>query len=93
MSSHKSNMARLAAHKMSVDAIPPGTKDGLMAGIRFLSDKDRLVKSARDAKEWVDDAISAIRLAAAPNPWREASDEEIAGVILEKIAERKSRVE
>lgn len=90
MPSHKSNINRLIAHKMSLDAIPPGTPDGLMVGVRFLSDKGRLVKSSRDAKEWVDAAITAIRLAADPNPWRDSTDEEIAGVILDKIAARKA---
>lgn len=91
MSHPKTNFNRLIAHKMSLDAIPPGTTDGLMAGVRFLSDKDALVNSSREAKEWVSAAITAVRLAADPNPWRNSTDEEIAGEILAKIAERKAQ--
>jgi hypothetical protein len=78
-----SNVNRLIAHKMSLDALPVG--GGVVDGIRYLSDKERLSRSAREAKEWVAAAIVAVRSAADPNPWRDKSDEEISGDLLAKI--------
>lgn len=81
------NVKRLIAHKMSLDAIPKG--GGVADGLKFLLDKERIVKAAREADEWVKSCIAAVRKAAEPNPFREAPDEDIAAEILRKIEERK----
>ncbi len=35
-----------------------------------------------EAKTWVEAAIKSVRLAAEPNPWKAATDEEIAGEVM-----------
>jgi hypothetical protein len=81
------NTKKLVIHKVSLDAIPKG--GGVADGIKFLSSRELISKTIRAADEWVKTAILAIRQAAEPNPFREATDEEIAGEILKKIEERK----
>lgn len=82
-----SNVRKLILHKISLDAIPAG--GGVDAGMRFLLDKERMAKSARDAEQWVKVALLALRQAADPNSWRDKTDEEIAGELLRQIDERK----
>jgi hypothetical protein len=79
------NVKRLIVHKMSRDAVPPG--GGVGNAIGFLSDPKKIAAGARAATEWVEAAIAAVR--AAPG-CTFTTDEEIAGEILRKIAERKS---
>jgi hypothetical protein len=81
------NMKRLIIEKMSVDAVPAG--GGLGAALAFITEPGELTKGWREATAWVDQAIAVIRTAAEPNPWRDASEEEIAAHLLEKIAARK----
>lgn len=77
------NVKKLITRKMSFDAIP---RNGSFAdGVRFLSDPKAVGQSARAATEWATTAIRAVREAAEPNPWKNSSDEEIAGEILRKI--------
>jgi len=83
------NVKRLIIYKMSIDAIPPG--GGVKAGITFLSNPTAISKSARESCEWVKTAISMARKAAEPNPYKNVSDEEIAGDILKRIEERKAK--
>ena len=90
-----SNVNKLILHKISIDAIPFGTtkSEGLAAGLDFLLDRDRVTKTAKHATAWVTYHIQAIRDAIEPNPWKNATDEVIAGEILRKIEEIKiSRV-
>lgn len=82
------NIKRLVARKMGFDAIPAGSPDAFNAGIAFLSQPRHLLDSAREAVGWTKAAILAVRRAAEPNPWKEASDEEIAGELL-RLAEKK----
>ena len=82
------NVRRLIAHKMSLDAIPTGTKEPLAEGANFLLDKQRLLSSAKAAAAWVKEAFKSIREAAEPNPWKGADDETIASYLLDQIAER-----
>lgn len=81
------NINKLIAHKMSLEAIPPG--GGVLSGVEFLLDKDRLIATAKSAKKWVEDAIALIRTGAEPNPWKDAGDEEIAGELLKQIKKRR----
>lgn len=80
------NVRKLIAHKMSVDAIPPG--GGLMTGVEFLLDKNRVVNSAKVATKWVEDAIALVRTSP-DNPYK--TDEEIAGAILDKLPKSSSQ--
>lgn len=86
MATHGPNVSRLIAARMSVLAIPPN--GGLLDGVRFLSDRDALGRAAREAEAFARDAIAVMRLAADPNPWRDATDEEVAGEILRAVEER-----
>lgn len=81
------NVKKLIAHKMSIDAIPDG--GGFADGIAFLSDKHRIIEGAKAATRWVMEAIAVVRTAAAPNPFKNADDETIAGEILLKVEESK----
>lgn len=82
------NIKKLIIHKSSMDAIPPG--GDIADGVKFLTEPGRLVKSMRDSSEWVDAVILAVRYAGEPNPWKSASDEEIAGEILRRIEKRRA---
>ena len=84
------NVKKLISQRMAVIAIPSG--GGLADGIKFLSSKESIVSGAKEAVKWVADAISAIRGAGEPNPWKAATDEEIAAEVLRKIAAKKSGV-
>jgi len=84
------NVKRLLIQKMSHAAIPDGA--GLAAGLEFLSSKESIMKGYKAAEQWVKDAFDIVRSAADPNPYRESSDEEIAGVLLKRIEERKREV-
>lgn len=81
------NVQKLIIEKMAADAIPAG--GGLVDGIRFLSSREAVVNGAKRATEWVKLAICAVRTACEPNPWKNATDEEIAGEVLRQIEERK----
>lgn len=83
------NLSKLAAHKLSVDAIPKG--GDFMDGVNLLLDKDRLAQSAREAMAWAREAVRLIRQAAEPNPWKSATDEEIAGELLRQIQAKKRK--
>lgn len=82
------NVKKLIIHKVSLDAIPKG--GGIKAGLEFLQDKERIIKTFRESADWVKQVIQAIRQAKEPNPFKDASDEEIAGELLKKIEERQN---
>ncbi len=83
-----SNVVKLIIHKMALKAVPSG--GGLADAIKFLSSKEGLLAGAREAGEWVKAAILAVRQASEPNPWKDASDEEIAGEILRQAEAKKA---
>lgn len=78
---------RLISVKMAKDAIPDG--GGFADGVKFLSNKESIVAGARIATEWAKAALDAVRQAAEPNPWKMASDEDIAAHILERIEKKR----
>ena len=88
-----SAMKRLAVHKMSIDMVPPGSGGSLGESVarvvRQVQDRERFTSLARDAEQWAWKAVEAVRNAAEPNPWRNASDEEIAAELVRQIEERK----
>lgn len=81
------NVVKLTIHKMSLDAIPAG--GGIAAGVAFLSDRVKMSGTLRSSHAWVLEAIAAVRAAAEPNPWKDSTDEEIAGEILKRIEAKK----
>ena len=80
------NVRKLWTHKMSRDAIPDG--GGFVDGLEFFTNPEKRQRIMREAEAWVAQAIAVVRTAAEPNPWREASDEAIAGELLRLIDER-----
>lgn len=83
------NVKKLIAHKMSLIMIPPGCGNGLATGIAALMKPGNVGTVAREATQWVEVAIAAVRQAGEPNPWKTASDEDIAAEILRQIEEKK----
>lgn len=81
------NVKKLIIQKMSTDAIP--ADGGLADGLKFLSDPEAIIAGARKATEFVELAIKTVRESAEPNPWKNASDEDIAGEILRQIGVRR----
>ena len=82
------NVKKLIIHKISLDAIPPG--GGVIDGLKFLTDKERISKTIRESNEWVKQTILMVRSAGEPNSFKNSSDEDIAGEILRKIEEKRN---
>lgn len=84
------SVKRLIVQKMAVDAVPSG--GGFNEAIKWLVDPEAIRKSARDAAEWANEAIRAVRriphTVEEPNPFRTATDEEIAAEIMRGVDER-----
>lgn len=80
------NVKRLIVHKLVMLMIPPGSKDPLADGVTALT---KLGDSgmAKQATEWVEQAISAVKTAP-DNPYGD-DDEAIAGEIMRRVDERK----
>lgn len=49
-----------------------------------------LIADLRESHEWTEKAISAVRKASDPNPYRDSTDEQIATVLMERIDARKA---
>lgn len=80
------NLKKLAMHRMSIDAVPPG--GGLQAAVDFIMSPNGMKDSWAASLEWAIAAVSAVR-AAPDNPF--GTDEEaIAGELLKRIDERKA---
>lgn len=77
------NMRRFVAHRVSVLAIPPGTKNPLAAGIACIMDTIEQGKYWHAAVAWCCAAVDAVK-SAPDNPYGD-DDEKIAGVILAGI--------
>ena len=82
-----SNVARLFAEKVATDMVAPG--GGIGGVLTRIATPGLLVQKSREAKAFVDLALTAVRNAAEPNPWRDSTDEEIAGELLRRIEERR----
>ena len=78
-------MVGLMIYKMALD----GSREGFAGALKMLSSSEAIRNSAVTAKEWCADTIAAVRGAADPNPWRNATDDEIADEILRQLADRK----
>lgn len=77
------NVKRLWSIKMAKDAIPDG--GGFEDGLKFFSSKESIAAGAKAASEWCKLVIESVRRATLPNPWKDATDEEIAGELLRRI--------
>lgn len=77
------NMKKFVIRRMSVIAVPAG--GGLNSAIEFLTKPNALGTGFKEAVEWCEAAIMAVRNASDPNPWRHATEEEIAGELIRKI--------
>jgi hypothetical protein len=80
------HVKRLLSYKMAKDAIPDG--GGFADGVKFLSSKESIVAGFQSATEWIKAALLAVRQAGEPNPWKDATDEEIAAHIIERLEKR-----
>lgn len=81
------NVRRLIFERMSLEAIPPN--GGFADGLKFLSSKESIAAGFTTAKRFVEDAITCVRQAEEPNPWKESTDEDIAGEILNQLQAQK----
>ncbi|MFA5355292.1 MAG: hypothetical protein WC302_00940 [Candidatus Paceibacterota bacterium] len=84
------NKKKLIFQKMALDAIPPRDCNvtflaSFKAGMEFLSDKNKISESFREALKWFDERIALLRSCPQPNPWSNSTDEEIAGEILRRV--------
>jgi hypothetical protein len=84
------NVRKLITLRMSMLAIPPGTPDPFMAGVRAILEAGRLTEFATEAREWVRVAIATLK-SAPNNPWG-TDDETIAAELLRRV-ERQQRKE
>lgn len=83
------NIARLFAEKMATDMIAPG--GGLGGILTRIATPGLLAQKSREAKAFCELAVAAIRNAAEPNPWRNSTDEEIAGELLRVLDEKRKK--
>jgi len=81
------NMKKLIFAKMGKDAVPDG--GGVGDAIKFLTTPGAMSAGFKSACEFSDLAILAVRMAAEPNPFKNATEEEIAGEILRKIEDKR----
>lgn len=80
------NVKSLIARKMSLLAIPVGSKNPLAAGLEALTRRGKFSSIAAEASAWVQQAIAVVKTAP-DNPYGN-DDEAIAGAILKGIEER-----
>jgi hypothetical protein len=83
------NMRRLVAERAAQVAVESCKDEDLFGHIVQRIVSETLGKDLAEAKAWCETAVGLVRQAAEPNPWKAATDEEIAGTILRKIAGRR----
>ena len=76
------NVKRLIILRISREAIPDG--GGIVDGLNFFADNEKRKSILATSAIWVKQAIELVRGGAEPNPWKNASDEEIATEILHR---------
>lgn len=84
-----SKVRALVLYHVSLTAIPPGTTDGLGAGIDFLLKPDALRQAYIAAGRFVRAALDAVKRAP-DNPWGD-DDEAIAADLVRRIEEKLGR--
>lgn len=80
-------LVRLMIYKMARD----NSVGGFGAALAFLSSTEKIRDEAIAAKKWCTEAIAAVRNASDPNPWREATDDEIAAEIMRQLDAKEVR--
>lgn len=78
---------RLEIEFTANEVAPPGSSIASVG--RAIMEPGRIGEAARLGKVQAAEAISLIRGAAEPNPWKDATDEEIAAEILRRVDERR----
>lgn len=87
MSAKPTNYSRLVALFAAKRAVPPGANMAYVVSyIASGAMGDNLRVSIEEAKA----AIRLVRKAPQPNPWAEATDEDIAGKIIAEVEKRKN---
>lgn len=81
------NVKKLIAARMALILIPNGSAEPFLVGVRALQDRDKIAAAWKEAAQWVEDAIAVVKTAP-DNPYGDDS-EEIAGVLVQKIDERR----
>jgi hypothetical protein len=73
--------------------IPSGTPDGqaFATGMNALAKPGNIGVVAKQATDWVEAAITAVRFAP-DSPYKSTGDETIAGILLDKIEERDKEI-
>ena len=84
------NLKELVWHLMSLDAVPPGSKNGLSSAVEFILTPGKMSESFRNSIIRARNICMAIRQAGEPNPWKDATDEEIAGEVMRKMKEKRN---
>lgn len=82
------NMRKLFSEFIARETIPTGTKNGLADAVEFFTNENRRNQVLLKAKSGMENAIAAIK-SAPDNPYGD-DDEVIAGILLEKIKERRN---
>ena len=83
------NLKKLIILKVSRDAIPKG--GNFIDGVRFLQTPGAMADGWKAATAWAQEAIRVVRLAAEPNPWKDADDETIAKEVLRQVEAKKGQ--
>jgi len=76
------NIKKLIIKRMSMLALPPGSKNPLLVGARVFLEPDYFLKLWQKAEQWVREAIERVKQTS-DNPWGD-DDEAIAKAILEE---------
>jgi hypothetical protein len=84
------NVLKLILHRASIEAIPPGTPDGLAAGVAWIMNANLRKRTLADAKVWVEGAFRVLRCE--PGPYAKLSDEELAGLILARVELKRAKL-
>jgi hypothetical protein len=74
---------------MAKRAVPTG--GGLNSALDFLSTPGKMGKTFREVIPFVQEMIGIVRTASEPNPFKNATDEEIATELVRLINERKEK--
>ncbi len=84
------NLHKLLTEFISVEAVPLGVRAPHEAALAYFTDDERRREITASARAKMQRAINAVRNASDPNPWRNATEEEIAGEILQGIEKRRA---
>jgi hypothetical protein len=85
------NVKRLVLERAATITVQrsKGSESAISGVIERLLDRSFLA-DLREANDWAAAAIDAVRHAGEPNPWRCATDEEIAAEVLKRVEARKA---